>query len=51
MKITGHASEEMFNWYNTVDEEDAWKAAEKLGVFLASVDQKGLAENKKLVTI
>jgi len=38
MKITGHSTREMFDRYNTVDEEDAKNAVSKLHYFLTSVD-------------
>jgi hypothetical protein len=38
MKITGHSTREMFDRYNTVDEEDARDAVGKLHYYLASVD-------------
>jgi len=39
MEITGHSTREMFDRYNKVDEEDTRNAAEKLQLFLATVDQ------------
>ncbi|MGZ3647929.1 MAG: tyrosine-type recombinase/integrase, partial [Syntrophales bacterium] len=39
MKITGHATTEMFLRYNTVDEQDTRKAIDQMGEFLKSVDQ------------
>ena len=44
MEITGHSTREMFDRYNTIDEEDAQKAVNQLEVFLGfgphSVPQK-----------
>lgn len=39
MQITGHATREMFDRYNTVDEDDAKEAVRKFQGFIASVDQ------------
>jgi integrase len=39
MKITGHSTREMFDRYNTVDDEDTKNAVRQLGSFLQSVDQ------------
>jgi hypothetical protein len=39
MEITGHSTREMFDRYNTVDEDDTRKAVDQLEVFLAFVDQ------------
>jgi len=39
MKITGHSTREMFDRYNTIDQEDTRKAVGRLETFLASVDQ------------
>jgi integrase len=39
MKITGHATREMFDRYNTVDAEDARRAIEQMRAYLANVDQ------------
>ncbi|MCP4576985.1 MAG: tyrosine-type recombinase/integrase [Deltaproteobacteria bacterium] len=38
MEITGHSSREMFDRYNTVDEEDKKKAVDSLRGYFASVD-------------
>ena len=39
MEITGHSTREMFDRYNTVDEEDTRKAVDQLQGFFESVDQ------------
>ncbi len=39
MEITGHSTREMFDRYNTIDEEDTRKAVDQLEAFLANVDQ------------
>ena len=39
MKITGHSTREMFDRYNTIDEDDARKAVEKMEVHFANLDQ------------
>jgi integrase len=39
METTGHSTREMFDRYNTVDEEDIRKAIDQLGYYLQSVDQ------------
>jgi len=39
MQITGHSTREMFDRYNTVDEDDAREAVRKFQGFIASVDQ------------
>ena len=39
MKITGHATREMFDRYNTVDAEDARQAIDQMGACLANVTQ------------
>ncbi len=39
MAITGHSSREMFDRYNTIDEDDIRNAVNQMQVFLASVDQ------------
>ena len=39
MKITGHSTREMFDRYNTIDQEDTREAVGRLETFLASVDQ------------
>jgi len=39
MEITGHSTREMFDRYNTVDNEDTRKAISQLSTHLQSVDQ------------
>ena len=39
MEITGHSTREMFDRYNTIDEEDTRKAVNQLGEFFESVNQ------------
>ena len=39
MEITGHSTREMFDRYNTIDEEDTRNAVDQLQVFLGNVDQ------------
>jgi len=39
MEITGHSTREMFDWYNTVDLEDAHNAVDQMGSFLKNSDQ------------
>ncbi len=39
MKITGHSTNEMFQRYNTIDEDDIKKGVNQLEGFLKSVDQ------------
>lgn len=39
MKITGHSTREMFDRYDTIDNEDTRQAVEKLGDFLLNVRQ------------
>jgi len=50
MEITGHSTREMFDRYNTVDEDDTRKAVKKLEGFFVKVTQKlpkSMSENKK----
>ena len=47
MAITGHSTREMFDRYNTIDDEDVQTAAKQMDVFLANVAQRG-DENKKV---
>ena len=47
MEITGHSTREMFDRYNTVDEDDTRKAINQYEVFLAKVDQT-VDQNDKL---
>lgn len=46
MEITGHSTREMFDRYNTIDEEDKRKAVDKLQGFLAFVDHS-VDQNEK----
>ena len=39
MRMTGHSSREMFDRYNTVDEEDMRGAFDQMRTFLENVDQ------------
>lgn len=39
MEITGHSTREMFDRYNTIDEEDTKKAINQLQDYLSNVDQ------------
>ena len=39
MEITGHSTREMFDRYNTIDEDDSRKAVEQMATFLQNVDQ------------
>ena len=50
MEITGHSSREMFDRYNTVDEEDARDAINQLEVFFAKGPQNGPQDTKKALT-
>ena len=38
MDVTGHSTREMFDRYNTIDEDDTRKAVDQLSAFLNSVD-------------
>jgi integrase len=38
MEVTGHSTREMFDRYNTIDEDDTRKAVNQLSAFLNSVD-------------
>jgi integrase len=46
MAITGHSTREMFDRYNTIDEEDKRKAIDQLEGFLETVDQS-VDQNEK----
>lgn len=50
MNITGHSTREMFDRYNTVDEDDIQKAIKKLEVFSAKGAQTGTHGTKKALT-
>jgi hypothetical protein len=39
MEITGHSTREMFDRYNSIDDEDTRQAVDQFRVFLRSVDQ------------
>ena len=39
MEITGHSTSEMFNRYNTIDEDDLRQAVDQMEAYLRSVDQ------------
>ena len=39
MEITGHSTREMFDRYNTIDEEDTKKAITQLESYLDSIDR------------
>ena len=49
MEITGHSTREMFDRYNTIDEDDTRKAVKKLEGYFANVTETlpkpGLIEN------
>jgi len=51
MDVTGHSTREMFDRYNTIDEDDTRQAVGQLSTFLKSVDhpvdQVGKIEHKK----
>jgi len=51
MDVTGHSTREMFDRYNTIDEDDTRKAVDQMTAFLQSgdhsVDQEGKIEMKK----
>ena len=47
MEITGHSTREMFDRYNTIDEEDVRKAVDQLEVFFGNVDQTVDQDKKK----
>ena len=48
MKLTGHKTLSMFNRYNTVDQEDAMGAMERLDLFLSA--QKSLESSDDIQT-
>ena len=39
MEVTGHSTREMFDRYNTIDEDDTRKAVDQMTTFLQNVDQ------------
>ena len=39
MDITGHSTREMFDRYNTIDDDDRQEAINRLGAFFESSDQ------------
>ena len=39
MAITGHSTREMFDRYNTIDEQDAHDAVDRFQDFIGNVDQ------------
>ena len=51
MEVTGHSTREMFDRYNSIDEDDTRKAVDQMTTFLNSVDhpvdQADKIENKK----
>lgn len=47
MEITGHSTREMFDRYNTIDEEDIRKAVDQLEVFFQNVDQNVDRDEKR----
>ncbi len=50
MEITGNTTREMFDRYNTIDEDDAKKAVDQLQGFLAGVTQNVTQGTKKALT-
>jgi integrase len=50
MEITGHSTREMFDRYNTIDEDDSRKAVEQMSIFLQNVDQSVDQGTKKAPT-
>ena len=47
MKITGHSTREMFDRYNTVDENDTRQAIDQFESFLSDVHQTFTYTDKK----
>lgn len=47
MEITGHSTREMFDRYNTVDQDDRRKAVDQMSYFLRNLDQTLDQEAKK----
>lgn len=43
MEITGHATWEMFDRYNTIDRDDAREAMQRLGDYLKREGAEGVA--------
>jgi len=50
MEMTGHSTREMFDRYNTVDEEDTRQAVKQLEVFFQSFDRGGKQGKKRKST-
>ena len=50
MEITGHSTREMFDRYNTIDEEDTRKAVDQLQDYFENVDQT-VDQNKEVKTV
>jgi hypothetical protein len=46
MKITGHSTREMFDRYDSKDEDDLRNAVKTVGVYLQSLDQNLNTSNK-----
>jgi integrase len=49
MKITGHSTREMFDRYNSVDEDDIKGAVDQMQLFLKSVDQNVDQDKEKAI--
>jgi len=48
MEITGHSTREMFDRYDTVDEEDTRNAIDDLQGYLQNLDQSGVLDKKEV---
>jgi len=52
MDVTGHSTREMFDRYNTIDEDDSRKAVDQMTAYLKNVDhpvdQADKIEQKKI---